>query len=218
MDKIFTAFASVLTKLTLQRVLLFGLLVMVCIAGYIAYTGVDKITAKFLPTPTWASKPFVALNEDSQLASHAFMKKYFTTASYLTALRLDHPKNTRVPIFRIFNDDDVRVIVTKRLGGGDGALPMFIKDDISNNNQMITIIQGEMVCDPFDAGGLSRVWPDLTTKLTRSCRVPIPPGFGGVRGYIVVHFKGPPMRQYEWDAMKIDLMNLAVKIHQLETQ
>ena len=146
------------------------------------------------------------------------MKKYNGNASYMTILRLEHAKNTRVPIYRAYNDDDVRVVVTKRLNGGDGALPMFIKDDVSNNNQMITIIQGEMVCDPFDAGGLSRVWPDLTTRFTRSCRVPIPPGFGGVRGYIVVHFKGPPMRSYEWDAMKIDLMDLAVKIHKLESQ
>jgi hypothetical protein len=217
MDKIFTAFASVLTKLTLKRVLLFGLLVLVSIAGYVAYTGVDKIAARLLPSVV-GPLPFMSLSEESQLAAHAFMKKYNGTASYFTALRLDHPKNTRVPIFRIFNDDDVRVIVMQRLKGGDGALPMFIKDDISNNNQMITIVQGEMVCDPFDAGGLSRVWPDLTTKLTRSCRVPIPPGFGGVRGYIVVHFKGPPMRPYEWDAMRIDLMNLAVKIHVIESR
>jgi hypothetical protein len=75
------------------------------------------------------------------------------------------------------------------------------------------MIEGEYRCDPFDGGGLARVWPDLIPRFTMSCRVSIPPSFdGGLRGYIVVHFN-KPLSTYELDAIRIDLLLLAKTIY-----
>lgn len=153
----------------------------------------------------------LAMTYQMELDADAFMRKYQTSAAYLTILKLDHTRNTRTPIYRAFNRKDVKEAVTTRLNGGDGALPMFIKDDNSNNNQLITIMQGELTCDPFSAGGLSRVWPDLIKRFTISCRVPIPPVPGQVRGYIVVHLDETP-RPYEMETIKRDLQDLAKKM------
>jgi hypothetical protein len=160
-----------------------------------------------------AKASFSALSSPGEDAAAAFMYKWRTSAAYMTVLRFDYAKNSRVPIYRFFNDEEMRKIVLGRLNGGDGALPIFITNDNSNNNQMITIIQGEMTCGPFVDGGLSRVWPDLAKTFTVSCRVPIPPGYGGAIGYIVVHFKQPELRAYEFEAMKIDLMGLAIALN-----
>lgn len=157
--------------------------------------------------------PFSTLTSANEDAVAAFMYKWKSSASYMTVLRFDYSRNTRVPIHRFFNDEEMRTILMDRLNGGDGALPIFITNDNSNNNQMITIIQGEMTCGPFVDGGLSRVWPDLAKTFTVSCRVPIPPGFGGAIGYIVVHFKQPELRPYEFEAMKIDLMGLSIALN-----
>lgn len=145
-------------------------------------------------------------------AADFFMKKYQASAAYMTILKLDFQKNTRTPIYRVFNRQDVKDAVIGRLKGGDGALPMFIRSDQSNNDNMLTILEGTPVCAPFGDAGLARVWPDLVKRFTISCRVPIPPSPGFVRGYIVVHFDAE-VRPYEQDTVKRDLAELAKQIH-----
>jgi hypothetical protein len=144
-----------------------------------------------------------------------FMRKYSDSVMYLTVLRFDFPRNSRVPIYRAFNNEDIKKIVYDRLKGGDGALPMFIEGDNSFNNQTIATIQGELRCEPFANAGLSRVWPDLVPRFTVSCRVPIPPAFdGGIRGYIVVHLN-KTLTPYEMEALKLDLMVLGTSIYKM---
>jgi len=213
MDRIIDAIAKILVKLSLKRVLLFALLSGTCVLSYLTYTSQASITEYVFAKK---EKPFTAIGDRSKLAALAFMKKYQSTAAYLTVLKLEHRKNTRTPVYRAFNDDELRDEIMKRLNGGSGALPMYIKGDESNNTQMISLVQGEQICDPFMAGGLSRVWPDLKNKFVASCRVPFPQGFGNIQGYIVVHFRGQPMRPYEWDAMRIDLLDLAHTIEKNE--
>jgi hypothetical protein len=181
-----------------------------------------SVGAGIFANSIWFNKEHTAVRQESGFTKLSpagedsvanFMYKWRSSAVYLTVLRFEHAKNTRVPIYRFFNDDAVKKIITDRLNGGDGALPMFIANDNSNNNQMISVIQGEMTCGPFEGGGLARVWPDLVKTFTISCRVPIPPGFGGAIGYIVVHFKQPELRSYEFEAMKIDLAGLAIALN-----
>lgn len=178
--------------------------------GLVAGMGIMHFTQEPVKV---VKKPPTELSRASRDLVESFMYKHRVSASYLTVLRFDFPKNTRVPIHRFFNDEDVKKVVLERLNGGDGALPIFIRDDVSNNNQIINLLHGEMDCSPFEAGGLSRVWPDLVQRFTVSCRVPIPPGFGGPTGYMVLHMKKPEQRAYEFEAMKIDLLGLAIALN-----
>lgn len=211
MEKFFTLLISLMEKITLARVLQLGLLVIILLFGYIGYSYTPFMAESYAEKSH--NKSLKALTKADEEAISVFMKKYKSSVIYLTVLRFDFPKNTRIPIYRSFNNDEVRQIIIGRLNGGDGALPIFIDNDKTNNDQIIRLIQGEMICSPFNDGGLSRVWPDLAKKFAVSCRMPIPPAFGvGVTGYIVVHL-ATEMRPYEYEAMKLDLRVLAKLIH-----
>jgi len=210
MDKILSSVARVLEKATFGRVLAVGLLILFGVLGYIGYSQSTNIGQIVFNKDD--INQFVNLPPISQQAVELFMKKHKSVV-YLTVLTFKFEKNIRLPIYRSFNSNELKSIIYTRLDGGDGALPIFIKNDQSNNNQMISIITGEITCDPFTGGGLARVWPDLEKRLTMSCRVPIPPSFGDlIQGYMVAHV-AQPLTPYEVEVLKLDLILLAKTLH-----
>jgi hypothetical protein len=212
MAKIFEMLSGILAKVSMRYLVMAMLFVAVPSMIYVTAMSGGISKDKFVGRLSVQGDGLYNMDEKSLASVRGFMAKYHSNAVYLTVLRFDFQKNSRVPFHREFNDDDVKKVVMDRLAGGDGALPLFIQDDTSNNNQMIHIIQGDNDCSDWTAGGLARVWPDLKTTFTFSCRVPIPPTFGGTRGYIVVHFKGPRPRDYEMETIKLDLMKSAIII------
>jgi hypothetical protein len=211
MDRIFSSISRLLEKATFSRVFSVGLLILFAISGYIGYKQADVLGSFFFAKG--APPPFISIPIESEQAVAIFMRKHKEVV-YLTVFTFKFESNTRLPIYSSFNSDELKKIIIDRLNAGDGALPIFIKNDTSNNNQMISIVTGENACDPFTAGGTARVWPDLASKLTMSCRVPVPPVFGNqIRGYIVAHVT-QRLTTYELEVLKLDLVLLAASIHE----
>lgn len=217
MEKFLSSLVTILEKATFKRVLAVGLLVAFCLIGYIGYNQAPALGAFLFTTPVSGNKPFIHIPPESEQLIEIFMKKHKEVV-YLTVLTFQFEKNTRLPIYRSFNSDELKKIVFERLNGGDGALPMFIKNDPSNNTQIIALITGETHCDPFTGGGLARVWPDLASKLTLSCRVPIPPVFGNnIPGYMVAHVT-KKLSDYEVEVLKLDLILLSKNINDINNR
>ena len=187
--------------------------ILFCLAAVVAASATTGFFAHQVLNPQHTPEQPIKMTYRSEEAADFFMKKYSATAAYMTILKIDTKRNTRTPIYRVFNRDDVKSAVIERLRGGDGALPMFIRGDSTNNDNMLTVLEGTPVCAPFGDAGLARVWPDLVKRFTISCRVPIPPSPSVVRGYIVVHFDAP-VRPYEQDTVKRDLTEVAKLIHE----
>lgn len=212
MEKFLKSLSDLLKVTTLRRVVLVIFLLLASLAMYMVYANTENISSYIFSKDDYPPE-LTTITPQSEALIKSFMSKHNGTVIYLTVLRFDFPRNTRTPIYRSFNSDELKKLVYDRLKGGDGALPIFIKNDKTNNDQIITLVHGEVACDPFTGGGLARVWPDLESKLKISCRIPIPPIFGSVRGYIVIHIIRE-MTPYELEAMKIDLKNLVIKIHE----
>lgn len=201
-----------LDKLTIRRSLAIGILSVFIGLCVVTYHKHELMLQAIFPSIV----PSELRDSEKELVAQ-FMIKY-PEVSYATVLRFEFQRNTRIPIHRAFNDKDVEEIVIGRLQGGDGALPIFIEDDGPNNNAMIKIIQGEMICNPFKDGGLARVWPDLVKRFTISCRTVIPPGFGsGAHGYIVIHLD-EPQSDYRHQTMRRDLNELAIGLDKTWTR
>lgn len=210
METFFRLAISLLDKLNLKRVILFGLLTTMALMAYYAYYYAPEIGDRYLTNIR--AKELTVVKPGAQKSINSFMSKHHSTAIYLTVMKFNFLANMRAPIYHEFNNDDVKQDVFKRLNGGDGAIPLFIKDDIENNDQVISIIQGETICNTFSAGGLGRVWPDMVKIFAMSCRVPVPPAAGGVRGYVAVHMN-KILSGYELESFKLDLRLLANDLH-----
>jgi hypothetical protein len=206
METFLTTLSTLLKYATFKRVLTIGLLIIFLLAGYIGYRQAPAIANLFTSN---GSRPFVFIPTESEAVIGVFMKKH-TEVAYLAVVTFKFEKNTRLPIYRTFNDEEIKKFIYERLNGGDGAIPIFIKNDESNNNQIISIISGETNCAPFSAGGLSRSIPESIPKFHTSCRAPLPPVFGdGIRGYVVAHVNGKMLSTYEIEVLKLDLILLS---------
>lgn len=216
MEKFLASLVPILEKATFKRVLSVGLLIMFGLIGYIGYKQAPALGELFISSGS-ENKQLIHIPPESEQTINIFMRKHKEVV-YLTVLTFKFEKNTRLPIYRAFNSDELKKIIYERLNGGDGALPMFIKNDPSNNAQIIALITGETHCDPFTGGGLARAWPDLANKLTMSCRVPIPPVFGNnIPGYMVVHVT-KKLTDYEVEVLKLDLVLLAKTLNDINNR
>jgi hypothetical protein len=214
MEKILESLAKFIGQLTAKRVALLAVVVSIGLGGYAGYVNISQTGEPQLLTSQELNPVAINITGESTKAINDFMRKY-PNAAYLTVLKLDFSHNIRTPIHRAFNDKELEKIIFSRLKGGDGSLPIFLRDDAKNNNQMITIIQGGLVCSPFKDGGLARVWPDLSERLTISCRVTVPPAYSLARGYIVVHLTSE-MRPYEFQTLQDDLIHLAQLLYDID--
>jgi hypothetical protein len=216
MEKLLENLAKFIGQLTVKRVALLAVVVAIALGGYAGYLNISQTNTPQLLATQEMMPVAIDITGESTKAIDGFMRKY-PNAAYLTVLKMDFSHNIRTPIHRSFNDKELETIIYTRLKGGDGSLPIFLRDDAKNNNQMITIIQGGLVCSPFKDGGLARVWPDLAERLTISCRVTIPPAYSLARGYVVVHLTSE-MRPYEYQVLQDDLIFLAQTLYDIDTK
>jgi hypothetical protein len=217
MENLLSHFSLFLDKLTLRKVVLLALTTLILVVGYISYAHSKIISDKLFGSKITAIKNISNVSPESKELIDLFMKKYRTKLLYLEVHRLEFKQNLRIPIYMKFNDRNLESLVYERLSGNEGTLPIFISDDTSSNNQMISVIQGEMSCDKFSNSGLSRNWPDLKSILVTTCSLGLPPAFGpdGI-GYMSIH-TSLPLSSFQLQSITIDFKLLSEQIYRIES-
>lgn len=216
MDKLIGLLAPILSSLTFVRVLLFGLLLSFTLTAWFAYQNSDQIATHYLSPGFADGGTLTALSDASIHELEKMLRKYPNLIEFAVVIRFDFSTNSRIPIARAFNNESMRREIE---GSQLGIIPIFITSDLENNNQMISLIQGEFSCSTADSGGVMHLWPGIASKLSMSCRVPIPPAFGagGSRGYIALHLKAVPDK-FQLEAIKLDMMTLAMFIYNTDAE
>lgn len=154
-------------------------------------------------------------NEASRKLIEDFVKKY-PEVGLLTVIQADPVANRRSPVYRHFNSDDVKKSIESSYATGkDGSGPLFSADQVSNE-QVLSVLSGELRCEPVTEGMFAKLFPDLAAgAIVHSCRVPIPPSFSLVGGWIAIHLKTWPPRG-QLDAFKQDALILALNYYKSE--
>lgn len=216
MTKFLELLTPLIEKLTWAKVAMLACVVAIGLIGTVLWEN-REIVYSSVPPRVSASPGLTTISEHSKGAIAAFMKQHEEVAM-ATVLSLDLVRNVRTPVYRAFNNPNVRRVVSGEITtGNDGTLPIFIRDAVESNNQMISLIQGEYSCSPVSQGGIVKVYPSLKNTIKLSCRVPIPPAFGGggAKGYIAVHLDRD-LETFELERLKIDVMTLAMFIFNTE--
>lgn len=207
---------KLLTLLTLKRIGLLTLLVIISLSGFAGYHIITAYKATTEPQLQEIQPAAIEITRESSRVLDEFMVKYPSVA-YVSVLKLNFARNIRTPVYHGFNDKQLEATIRERMNGGDGSVPIFLRDDRTNNNQMIKIIHGSLTCSPFSDGGIGRVWPDLSSRLAISCRVTIPPAYSLARGYVVIHL-AKELRPFEMESLEIDLYHLAQKLDEIDSR
>lgn len=214
MEKILTALSGLIKAVTIQRVTLTVALLAAMLALSVVYEGRGHIVESvFINKQSAGHEILEDLSPSSKEAINAFMNKHPEVA-LLSVVAIDLKRNQRVVVMRRFNDRALeRNILAAEATKDYDNLPVFMTDDVSNNNQMISLINGEYSCAATDKGGLAMTFPEKTKDLTISCRAPIPPAWSvGTVGYVSAHLHKEEDRA-SMDRLKLDLMTLALYLY-----
>ena len=175
LDKAFDLIKWVDSPFKLATVIVLGVL---GLAGYIVYQHQEKIVSTITSRETMPE-----LLADERLASLGRDLLRDLRAETIIIHQIDLAKNARVT--RIAQSQDGRFAF---LEGKKGA---FFSGSPARNRAAITMLNGEVLCEPFEASSDVGDWL-ISRGITFACRGSIPPEPGHMAGYIAVGFKQEP--------------------------
>lgn len=125
---------------------------------------------------------------------------------------VDFSQNSRETVVRFFNDPAIEKQVTAQLhANAESPLPLLIPNDKINNDQIADLLNGEFTCSNAIDGIFVQLY-NLDAQLRTVCRVPVPPYYGRLTGYLVMYSK-KEMSIYEKDQLRAAAIRLAVDMY-----
>lgn len=119
---------------------------------------------------------------------------------------VDLAENTRTELVVIYNDKQVEKGVDRNVGS---TLPLFTTDT-RNNAEMASLLNGEFGCAPASNSVLVQM--HKLDMLKTACRVPVPPYYGRLTGYLVMYSRDE-VSIYEAEQLRKDALKLSVDMY-----
>ena len=120
--------------------------------------------------------------------------------------------NKQADIYRYFNDKALEVLIRTTDAKDGMEFPLFSNNELLNK-QVLSLLQGEFSCSKTVLNGSnSRYAPSITGKVVQDCRVPIPPAYGHLIGYISFSLSRDPTDD-ELDQLRTDAYTLSMSIY-----
>lgn len=145
----------------------------------------------------------LALTQSASFAFKSFVSAH-TEIDYIAVVDVNLTTNTRKPIIYVLNG--VASVDDRTLDPAGSEL--FTSDPV-NNSEVAELMGGSFRCTAETR--ITDVRRDGGMGMT--CRVPIPPYYGRIQGYIAMH-SSKPLSIYQQDKLQQDAVNLAVVIAQ----
>ncbi len=143
-----------------------------------------------------------------------FMRRH-PEIGLLTIIDADPISNRRLPIYRLYNSEAMRSIIEENYEQGrDGSGPLFSSDNVGNE-QILAVLSGELKCEEVTQGMFTKLVPGAQQAAVYSCRIPIPPSYQYVTGWISIHFKTWPPGS-SLDVLKQDALRLGLEYYRAE--
>lgn len=143
------------------------------------------------------------------------LTKRYPEISLVVVVDADPVKNQRIVVHREYNNTELKATLAEQAAKGQDATasPLFTSN-AEENQLILNIMLGEFQCAPSEGTGIARMYDGLEKLIVVSCRVPLPPAYLKVTGWISVHFTAWPIRDY--DRFRQDALNTALEYYELE--
>lgn len=202
-----------------QRIMFLELLATVTLAVllvsiFILYEAKTAVIQRYIVPDTQVavvpSAERLALSSASREAVYEFAHARPEIA-VVGVVAVDLKENTRTSLMRVFNDKEIE----KRVMDADksvpsGPFPLFTAD-VTGNAEITALLSGEFTCSTEDVTVFIQKY-NLGDKLKQVCRIPVPPYYGRLTGYLVLYSKAE-MSIYEKDRLRSAVTRLALDIY-----
>lgn len=214
-----TPFHSLLTHV--QKVTFIEVLATICVSIMFVAIGIlyeartTVVQRYFIPETQLTTDPIarqLILSQESIDMITKFAKAH-TEVAVVGVVSVNLPANQRTSLLRVFNDKELEQHVTKQeanLTHSQRVFPLF-SDNSSQNAMVSSLLAGEFTCATTDPATMMPI-PDFGNRLKTSCNVPIPPFYGRMTGYLVMH-STRELSIYEAEALKAASLRLSIDLY-----
>lgn len=134
-----------------------------------------------------------------------------TDLAAVGVMSVDLSENTRTALLMIYNDKKLEVQAAKL---NMTTWPLFTSSP-ANNSDISSLLNGEFTCSPAQYSTLAlSIGPNSPIKTT--CRVPVPPYYGRLTGYLVMH-STDELSIYQVDRLRNAALRLSIDMYYANT-
>lgn len=129
------------------------------------------------------------------------------TLAVVGVMSVDLSDNTREVMLMIYNDPALAEQNSKLTST---KWPLFTAS-VENNSDISSLFSGEFACSPARQNMLMEAL-SINGAIRTTCRVPIPPYYGRLTGYLVMH-STEELSIYEVDQLRTDALRLSINMY-----
>jgi hypothetical protein len=210
LDRLLSLAEKIIRVISLKNVLIWTIASFFLIVGYAIFESRGDILSYLTerPSAAIATSGFTVTSSVRNRAQRFVDREDLVVG--MVILTADIRNNRRIPVFWYSDDAYVSKQLDSTFTGRFGGVPLFTSDD-KNNASVVSAINAEFTCSPFDESGMSILFPNLSNRFPVVCKVSVPPFYGKFAGYIIVALQQAP-NATEVDLIKAETTDLSNEI------
>lgn len=212
MEKTLRALSLALRHITPTRTILLIIASMTTIVSVVLWENrqdfYTRVTNIFVPD----TSPPLVLTDDARYKIESMLSRKSQYVVSATVASVSVQLNKKTFIYRAFTDRDVESVVKLADQNEGYSAPVFTNNE-QTNRQVLSLIRGEFSCSKIiPTGSDSRFGRFLGGRIQYTCRVPIPPSYGNLIGFVVFHLSREPSEQ-ELDELRLESYTISMHIY-----
>ncbi len=210
--KLIPLFGKLVQTITLNKLIIWALTAAVLIVGY-----------TFIEKRAYISQIFFKDNNAQLFSPSSFTLSELTKSNIRTLVSSENEingvivlsanirNNLRVPIFWHSDSENIQRNLDELYKGKNSRIPLFSSDQ-KNNEEIVSVINGEFTCTAFDDAVNAAIFPKFKESFPFICRTSLPPYYGQFSGYIAFALRDLP-DSTALDRIKSESITIATEIY-----
>lgn len=212
MEKTLRALSLALRHITPTRTILLIIASMATIVSVVLWENrqdfYTRVTNIFVPD----SSPALVLTNDARGKIESLLSRKSNYVVSATVASVSVQLNKMTYIYRAFTNRDVEAVVRLADQNDGHSSPVFTNNE-QTNRQVLSLIRGEFSCSKIvPQSSDSRFGKFIGHQVQFTCRVPIPPSYGNLIGFVVFHLSREPTEQ-ELDELRLESYTISMHIY-----
>lgn len=204
---------KVLSWLSLKRVATLGITAVVIITSITLFENrtqlVDGVKHRNSSERSVSDEPFKISPASDELIK-TFVRKN-SEVTMVSIVSVNMRVLQRHPVYFYTLDPAVKQMVDSYAQSKNLTQPFFNQDE-KNDNQMVSLMNGEFQCVKFDETVNATIFPGIKNKVKFICRVGLSPYHGQFSGYISALLSDVPT-SYKQQELRLEMVQLATSIY-----
>ena len=211
-DRVLSLAAKVVRVISLKSLVIWSSTALVVIIGYTAFENRTDIVSFIVNGPT-INAPGIATFEISDTSKNRIKQivDIDELINSITVLNTDIRSNRRIPLYWYSDDNSLQKSLDGLFVNKYGGIPLFTSDE-KNNQNIVSVINGEFSCSSYKDGGNTAMFPGLENRLPYVCRVSLPPYYGQFSGYLTVTMNRIPTAE-ELITIKSEALSISTEMY-----